>query len=317
LKKVVVTGCAGFIVSHIVESLLKTNHHVIGVDNLWTGTTKNIHEALQGAQDYHHKFEFFESDILDFSSYDGVDCVFHLAALGSVSRSLENPYLTHQANVEGHFHMLNRARKKGVKRIIYASSSSVYGSSIAEPQIEPFLGRSLSPYAATKKINEIYSEAFEQAYQIPCVGLRFFNVYGPRQDPSGSYSAVIPRWIKAMQAQEEIQIYGNGEIKRDFTYVSDVVRACWLAANAPSVMLKLSSVFNVGSGDQTTLNNLFEVIKSLTGYNKKPVYLDERPGDRKSSLADLSSVGYCLGYQPEYSLREGLKETVNYYGQTL
>jgi UDP-N-acetylglucosamine 4-epimerase len=310
-QKVVVTGAAGFIGSHLVAALLKEHEYVIGVDNLATGTTENIFKALQEAGgSSQQRFEFIESDCRNFAAYDSVDTVYHLAALGSVPRSIERPLETHQANVDGFFSAINISRKKGVRRFIYASSSSVYGSSIAEPQMEFALGKLLSPYAATKRINEIYAESFAEAYGIETIGLRFFNVYGPRQSIQGAYSAVIPRWIHAMRNNLPVEIYGTGENQRDFTYVKDVVRALLLAREAHPTMLKLSSVFNVGSGKKTSLNHLFGALKELTNYPGLPTYCPDRHGDRKSSLADLSTAYYALGYEPRYSLNQGLKETL-------
>lgn len=313
--KCVVTGACGFIGSHLVSALLRDGHDVIAVDNLWTGHTDNLYQAIQEAGPHAaSRIQYFETDVRDFCGYSHADVVFHLAALGSVPRSLERPLQTYQANADGFFMMLNRARKQGARRIVYASSSSVYGDDMPSPEghIEPMISSRLSPYAATKRLNEVLAESFSHSYGTECVGLRFFNVYGPRQNPNGPYAAVIPRWISAMKKNEPIQIYGDGEQTRDFTYVKDVVQALLKAANIVPVMLKLTSVYNVGSATAITLNFLFQVMKELTGYKLDPEYLRERPGDRKHSKACLDVVRYSLGYEPEYLIQKGLEEMIRY-----
>jgi UDP-N-acetylglucosamine 4-epimerase len=246
--KIVVTGAAGFIGSHLTHALLKRGHEVIAVDNLWTGSTKNIYEAIHPLpKEAFSRLQFFEEDVRDFNLYNKVDYVFHLAALGSVPRSIDRPLQTHQANVDAFFMTLNRARKANVKRFIYASSSSVYGDSLDPLKTEPHIGEQLSPYSASKRINEIYAESFSQAYGFDTLGLRFFNVYGPRQDPHGPYAAVIPKWIDSMKSKKSVEIYGDGNQSRDFTYVKDVVNVCLAAMGAPSDILRSTRVLNVGT----------------------------------------------------------------------
>lgn len=306
--KVVLTGCAGFIGSHLLSELLKQGYHVIGVDNLWTGNTKNIHEALQNAgPDAQSRFEFHEVDIRDYTAFAGVDYVYHLAALASVPGSIEKPLQSHQTNVDGFFLMLNRARKQEVKRFIYASSSSVYGDFLQTPQREHLIGEQLSPYAATKRINEIYAQCFSNAYGMECVGLRFFNVFGPRQSLQGSYPAVIAKWCAAMAAHHPVEIYGDGNQKRDFCYVKDVVNALVLASQAHSTMLGLGSVINVGSGTHISMNELFELLRKKFKYQLKPLYKPQRPGDRLISLANLELADIILNFKPQFSLEQGIE----------
>jgi UDP-N-acetylglucosamine 4-epimerase len=316
LKKVVVTGAAGFIGSHLVEALLKQRAtYVVAVDNLWTGNTRNLQQALSnGGPDAESRLEFHEKDVRDFNAYNDCSVVFHLAALGSVPRSIERPLQTHQANVEGFFNSLNRARKCGVKRFVYASSSSVYGDSEDSVQsLKHRLGTPLSPYAATKVINETYAQAFNRSFGMEAVGLRFFNVYGPRQNPEGEYAAVIPRWISAIRANKPIQLFGDGLRSRDFTYVSDVVDACLLAGAAHENFIKLCSIYNVGTGLTTHLLELKNLIVSLTGCPALIDHLPERIGDKRETCADITETQYCLGYKPKVSLKEGLAKTIEYY----
>jgi UDP-N-acetylglucosamine 4-epimerase len=307
-KKVIVTGCAGFIGSHLLSELLKQGYHVIGIDNLWTGNTQNIHEALQDAgTDSQSRFEFHESDIRNYSTYAGVDCVYHLAAVASVPGSIEKPLLSHQANVEGFFLMLNRARKNKVRRVVYASSSSVYGDNLSYPQREHLIGEQTSPYAATKRINEIYAQCFSKSYGMECVGLRFFNVFGTRQSIRGSYPAVVAQWASAMASGDPVEIFGDGEQKRDFTYVKDVVQALILSSEADSKLLEISSVINVGCGVPTSLNELFKILQFELQYRKDAVYKPARPGDRAVSCAHLTIAETILGFLPQFTLREGIR----------
>lgn len=311
MSKFVVTGAAGFIGSHLVADLLKQGAYVIGVDNLWTGHTYNLQDALREAgPDAESRFEFYEQDIRDFTRIPHGAIVYHLAALGSVPRSIEKPLQTHQSNVDGFFQILNLARKLGAEKFIYASSSSVYGDSEAPYQIETILGRPLSPYAATKRINEIYAQSFSQAFGMECIGLRFFNVYGPRQRSDSSYAAVIPKWIEAMKSNRMVEIFGDGHQVRDFTYVKDVIHALQLARFVPKEMSKLNPVFNVGTGRGSSLLDLFSMLKEMTGFSRDPIFTPAREGDKKQSVADLTISKYGLLYLPKYSLAQGLSETI-------
>lgn len=315
MKKIIVTGGCGFIGSHLVESLLINDHYVTVVDNLSNGTTKNLFEAYQPGLKLDKKvlsrIQFFECDVVDFDAYKGADVVFHLAGLGSIPRSLEHPLWTHESNVRGTFMVLNRARKAGVKRVIYASSSSVYGDSEVQPRTEPSIGRQLSIYSATKRMNEIQAEAFALSYGMETMGLRYFNVYGPRQHPDGDYAAVIPKWIQAMKKNEEVVIYGDGSQTRDFTYVKDIVRANFWAMGAHPNMFAAAPILNIGTGISESLIRLFEILKQLLGYNRQPSYAPARLGDRKDSLASIKAAGWAIGYEPTYNLNNGLIETVN------
>jgi UDP-N-acetylglucosamine 4-epimerase len=299
--KVLVTGAAGFIGSYLTEVLVSQRHSVVAIDNLSTGSLSNLG---------HLKGDLYIVDVRDFKNYQGIDMVFHLAALGSVPRSLQDPISTHQANVDGFFNTLYYAQQAGVKRFIYASSSSVYGDSDSSLKAERELGYQLSPYSASKRINEIYAEAFMNSYQMNTVGLRFFNVFGLRQNPNGPYSAVIPRWIHLMRNNLDVTIYGDGEQTRDFTYVRNVVQACLGAMRSPSDILKIHPTYNVGTGRSTSLNELFRILSGIIGYKKKPIYLPARAGERKHSRADTTLSQWALDYRPQWSLKDGLEEMI-------
>lgn len=311
-----VTGCAGFIGSHLTGHLLKLGHKVIGVDNLSTGFSHNIQAMLEPlSRENKKQFVFAEEDVRSFKSYKNIDCVFHLAAIGSVPRSVKRPDYTHRNNVDGFFKVLNNARKNNVGRVIYSSSSSVYGDSEELIKNEYELGRQVSPYSASKRINEIQAESFRVCYGMTVIGLRYFNVYGPRQNPNGAYAAVIPRWTQAMIENRDIIIYGDGDQTRDFTYVQDVVKANYFAIHAREDVLNASgSVYNVGTGNRTRLNELFVMLSALTGYEKKPIHMDERHGDRKHSCASPVLASWALGFAAQTSLEQGLELTI--YGKT-
>lgn len=315
-----VTGAAGFIGSHLVETLLRLGQRVTGFDNFATGRRENLVEIERdlGAENW-ARFRFVEGDIRDpaqcQSACAGMDYVLHQAALGSVPRSIERPQDTHSANVDGFVNMLIAARDAGVKRFVYASSSSVYGDSPVLPKSEANIGQPLSPYAASKWINEIYAGVFARSYGLPVVGLRYFNVFGPRQDPDGPYAAVIPRWMAALQRGENIAIFGDGETSRDFCYVANAVQANLLAA-ASAGGEAVGEAFNVAVSGRTSLNELFALLKEkLVARGAAPAtaiaeYRDFRAGDVRHSQADISKAGRLLGYAPTHSISLGLEMTV-------
>ncbi len=313
-----VTGCAGFIGSHLIEELLSLGQKVRGLDNLSTGKRENLKQVQRATSpNAWERFAMIEGDIREIETCiracRGVDYVLHQAALGSVPRSIEDPIEVHGANVTGFLNILNSAQKSRIKRFVYASSSAVYGDEKELPKVEKRIGRPLSPYAVTKYADELYAEVFERCYGLECVGLRYFNVFGPRQDPDGQYAAVIPKWIAAMQRGEKIRINGDGLTSRDFCYVDNVVQANILAAKVPSSKLD-ARVFNIAANEQVTLNELFLALSEalLTRYPKihrlKPSYGPFRAGDVRHSLADISRAKRFLGYIPEYSWAKGIQE---------
>jgi UDP-N-acetylglucosamine 4-epimerase len=321
-----VTGAAGFIGSNLVETLLKLDQRVVGLDNFSTGKERNLDEVgkLVDARQW-NQFQFIEGDIQDLElchkACRGVDYVLHQAALGSVPRSIEDPIRTHASNVTGFLNMLVAARDNKVKRFVYASSSSVYGDHAALPKVEETIGQPLSPYAATKYVNELYAEVFARCYNLETIGLRYFNVFGPRQDPGGPYAAVIPLWISALLRQTPVIINGDGETSRDFCYVANVVQANLLAAHSPTGAA--NQVYNIAVGERTTLNQLFRLLVELlnaraaAGPGQKPVYREFRAGDVRHSLADISKAQRLLGYAPTHRVREGLACAMNWYRQSL
>jgi UDP-N-acetylglucosamine/UDP-N-acetylgalactosamine 4-epimerase len=323
--KFLVTGSAGFIGSNLVESLLRSNHEVVGLDNFATGFQRNLDEvkALVSDRDW-VRFRFIEGDIRDLSAcHDacaGVDYVLHQAALGSVPRSIEDPINTNRTNIDGFLNMLVTARDAGIKRFVYAASSSTYGDHTDLPKVEDKIGKSLSPYAVTKVVNELYADVFARTYGMDCVGLRYFNVFGRRQDPDGAYAAVIPKWTSALIHGEPVFINGDGETSRDFCYIDNAVQANLLAATASHPDAG-NQVYNVAVGDRTSLNALFAAIRDtlLPHYphlaEVQPSYRDFRPGDVRHSLADISKAKDFLGYAPPHRLQEGLREAVEWYFQ--
>jgi UDP-N-acetylglucosamine 4-epimerase len=318
-----VTGSAGFIGSHLVETLLGLGQQVVGLDDFSTGRRENLREleASVGA-DAWKGHRFIEGSIaypdICRDACCGVDIVLHQAALGSVPRSIADPLATHAANVTGFLNMLAAAREAGVRRFVYASSSSVYGDHEALPKVEGVVGRPLSPYAASKCADELYAEAFGRCYAMQTVGLRYFNVFGARQDPEGPYAAVIPRWVRAMLLGKTVEIYGDGQTTRDFCYVANAVQANMLAALTDDP-LALNRVYNVAVGEQTSLRQLFEVLRSLLGADRpalrvaEPVYRPFREGDVRHSLADIAAARRLLGYEPTHTLAEGLREALSWY----
>jgi UDP-N-acetylglucosamine/UDP-N-acetylgalactosamine 4-epimerase len=326
-KAWLVTGVAGFIGSNLLETLLRMNQRVIGLDNYATGSRRNLEQVreLVGPDRWEY-FQQMDGDIRDLDhckrASQGVDYVLHQAALGSVPRSIENPIDTHAANVTGCLNMLIAARDNGVKRLVYASSSSVYGDHPDLPKVEDKIGRCLSPYAVTKRANELYAEVFARCYSLESVGLRYFNVFGPRQDPNGPYAAVIPKWIAAMIKNEPVVINGDGETTRDFCYVANVVQANLLAATAQPPGAA-NEVYNVALHARTSLNQLFALLQDqlLPCYphlkHCRPAYRDFRAGDVRHSEADISKAGRLLGYQPSHTVEQGLSEALDWYRQQL
>jgi UDP-N-acetylglucosamine/UDP-N-acetylgalactosamine 4-epimerase len=322
-----VTGSAGFIGSNLLESLLRFNQMVVGLDNYATGSPGNLEQVcdLVGAERWKH-FLKIDGDIRDLKTCKrashGVDYILHQAALGSVPRSLANPGDSHDTNVTGFLNMLVAARDSGVKRFVYASSSSVYGDHPALPKVEDAIGRCLSPYAATKRANELYAEVFARCYGLSTIGLRYFNVFGPRQDPKGPYAAVIPKWIAAMIRKEPICINGDGQTSRDFCYVANVVQANLLAATVQAPKA-INQVYNVALSARTSLNELFSLLqdKLLPWYPHlktcRPVYQDFRPGDVRHSEASISKAKRLLGYKPSHTVAQGLAEALVWYQQHL
>jgi UDP-N-acetylglucosamine 4-epimerase len=316
-----VTGAAGFIGSNLVEALLGLGQSVVGLDNFATGHRRNLDEVerLVGPQAW-SRFTFIEGDIRRVedcrAACAGVRHVLHQAALGSVPRSVEDPLATHAANATGFLNMLMAARDAGVGSFTYAASSSTYGDEPSLPKIEDVIGRALSPYAVTKLLNEIYAEVFARCYGFKSIGLRYFNVFGRRQDPEGAYAAVIPQWIATMLRGEEVFINGDGETTRDFCHVANAVQANLLAALAPEE--HRDRVYNVAVGQRTSLNQLFEgLVRQLASegvdYARQPAYRDFRAGDVRHSLADIQRAGTRLGYAPTHTLADGLNEAMPWY----
>lgn len=324
-RRWLVTGCAGFIGSNLLEALLAAGQEVVGLDNFSTGHRHNLDEVADrvGAPAW-ARFRFIEGDIRDLAACrdaaNGVDHVLHQAALGSVPRSLEDPITTNEVNIGGFLKMLVAARDAGVKSFVYAASSSTYGDHPGLPKVEDRIGKPLSPYAVTKYVDELYADVFSRAYGVSSVGLRYFNVFGRRQDPEGAYAAVIPCWIAAMIRDQEVVINGDGETSRDFCYIENVVQANVLAALAGPD--GLNQVYNVAYGDRTTLNQLFAFLaESLREqgliYDRPPRHGDFRAGDVRHSQADIGKAAQLLGYAPQYDIRGGLKQAMPWYAQFL
>jgi UDP-N-acetylglucosamine 4-epimerase len=312
-----VTGAAGFIGSNLVERLLELGQSVVGLDNFATGKPENLAD-FRGDP----RFRFVEGDVCDrdacLDALAGADVVLHEAALGSVPRSIANPLASHRANVDGFVTLLVAARDAGVKRFVYAASSSTYGDHPALPKVEEHIGRALSPYAVTKQVGELYAAVFHRVYGMETVGLRYFNVFGPRQDPEGPYAAVIPRWVGSLLEGRGCRINGDGENSRDFCFVDNVVQANLLAATVLDPAA-LGEVYNVACGQRTTLNELFALIRDEAA-RYRPEAAEATPehgppalGDVKHSLADLRKVREFLGYQPTHDLAAGLARAVAWY----
>lgn len=312
--KFLVTGGAGFIGSNIVEKILELNYKVRVLDNFSTGKKENIENFLQNSN-----FELIEGDIRDIEvckkACQGIDYVLHQAAWGSVPRSIEMPLIYEEINIKGHLNMMEAARENRIKKFVYASSSSVYGDSTILPKKEGVEGKVLSPYALTKKVNEEYAKLYFNLYGLDTIGMRYFNVFGKKQNPDGFYAAVIPKFVKQLINNERPQINGDGETSRDFTYVDNVVEA-----NLKACLANKSAsgeAFNIAYGGRETLNNLYRKLSQLLSKEIEPIYKEERKGDIKHSNADISKAREFLKYEPKYSMDRGLELTIEWYKNNL
>ncbi len=318
-----VTGVAGFIGSNLLETLLSLGQKVTGLDNFSTGFQHNLDEVKSRVTpEQWERFQFIQGDIRDLDTCRqacrGADFVLHQAALGSVPRSIEDPVNTNENNISGYLNMLVAARDEPVRRFVYAASSSTYGDHPDLPKEEDRIGNPLSPYAVTKLVNELYASVFARTYGFKTIGLRYFNIFGQRQDPDGAYAAVIPKWFASIMKQEPVYINGDGETSRDFCFIENCVQANIMAATADNDDAA-NQVYNVAFGQRTTLNELFELIRERVrekfphASDVEPVYRDFRPGDVRHSLADISKARNLLGYEPEYSVRTGLDKAARWY----
>jgi UDP-N-acetylglucosamine 4-epimerase len=314
-----ITGAAGFIGSNLLEALLQLNQKVVGLDNFSTGHQHNLDQVQRIVTTAQwQNFRFMQADICNPDDCQkacfGVDYVLHQAALGSVPRSVEDPITTNASNVTGFLNMLVAARNSKVKRFVYAASSSTYGDHLGLPKVEDHIGKPLSPYAVTKYVNELYADVFGKTFGLQSIGLRYFNVFGPRQDPEGAYAAVIPKWIASMVMGEPIYINGDGETSRDFCYIANVVQANLLAASTQNTDA-FNQVYNIAVGDRTTLNELYAQLKqnliSSCPHLKEaqPLYREFRAGDVRHSLASIDKARVRLGYEPTHSIWQGLALT--------
>ena len=318
-----ITGVAGFIGSNLLEALLKLNQRVVGLDIFATGHQHNLNEvqSLVSPKQWAN-FNFIKGDIRELAdcqkACQGVDFVLHQAALGSVPRSLEDPTATNETNISGFLNMLVAARDAKVKRFVYAASSSTYGDHPDLPKVEDKIGKPLSPYAVTKLVNELYADVFARTYGFKTIGLRYFNIFGRRQDPEGAYAAVIPKWVSSLIKDEPVYINGDGETSRDFCYIENVLQINLLAATTENPVAT-NQVYNVAVGYRTTLIQLYEALRvNLANQyphlaQAKPIYRDYRAGDVRHSLADISKASTLLGYAPKYRIGEGLKEAMEWY----
>jgi len=318
-----VTGCAGFIGSNLMEFLLKHNQKVVGLDNFSTGYQKNIDAVLTiVGEDRAKNFNFIEANTWELDSCieacRGVDIVLHQAALGSVPRSIEDPITSNQSNITGFLNMMVASKDMGIERFVYASSSSVYGDSKELPKVESRTGKLLSPYAVMKMTNELYAGVFYKNYNLETIGLRYFNVYGRRQNPKGAYSAVIPKWIGSILNKEDIFINGDGKTSRDFTYIDNVIQMNILAGLTQNREV-FGEVFNVAVGGRNTLNELYEIIvenlsKEIDDFEpSKPIYREFRAGDIRHSNADITKAKTMIGYSPTHDIYDGMSEAIRWY----
>ncbi len=322
-----VTGAAGFIGSNLVEALLRLKQSVVGLDNFSTGHQRNLDQvqALVGAEAW-NKFDFIRGDICDLDTCreacKSIDFVLHHAALGSVPRSIEDPLLSNHSNVTGFVNMLVAARDAKARRFVYAASSSTYGDHPALPKVEDQIGKPLSPYAVTKYVNELYADVFARCYGMQTVGLRYFNIFGPRQDPDGAYAAVIPKWVAAMIKNDILIVNGDGETSRDFCYVDNAVQVNILSALTANKDA-INEIYNVAVNERTTLNQLFDMQRELLAErfphleNYRPTYQDFRAGDVRHSQADIGKAQSRLGYVPSHRINDGLKSAMEWYVQDL
>ena len=318
-----VTGAAGFIGSHLVEQLLGLDQKVVGLDNFSTGKRENLALVREAVGEARWKsLRFIEGDIRSLdtcaAACDSVDVVLHQAGLGSVPRSIDKPLRTHDSNVNGFLNMLLAARDAGAGRMVYASSSAVYGDHAGLPKVEAQIGRPMSPYGLSKRMNELYADVFDACYGFRSAGLRYFNVFGPRQDPDGPYASVIPAWLGALLRGETAYVNGDGAAARDYCHVDNIVQANLLAATVEDPQA-LGQAYNVAVGEQTTLNELFDTMRTLLAQrlphlrNARPVYRAPRRGDMLLSRADVSKARRLLGYRATYDLRSGLAQTIDWY----
>tara|TARA_B100001063_G_scaffold241423_1_gene268277 strand:+ start:147 stop:1187 length:1041 start_codon:yes stop_codon:yes gene_type:complete len=326
-----VTGVAGFIGSNLLEKLLILNQKVVGLDNLDTGYQKNIEQAINDANSYQGRelsgnFTFINGDIKNIEdckkACNGVDYVLHQAALGSVPRSVEDPIASNDANITGFLNMLVASRDANIKRFVYAASSSSYGDNKDLPKIEHTIGNPLSPYAVTKLVNELYANVFAKNYGFKTIGLRYFNIFGKRQDPNSSYAAVIPKWVAAILGKEDVYINGDGKTSRDFCYIDNAIQMNLLAATTDDDEA-LDQVYNVALNDRTSLNQLYQMIEERLRQRisklkkKEPIYRDFRSGDVRHSQANISKAEKLLDYQPAYRISKGLDEAMDWYVKNL
>jgi UDP-N-acetylglucosamine 4-epimerase len=326
-----VTGVAGFIGSNLLEKLLILNQKVVGLDNFDTGHQHNIDQAIEDAnkatgKDLSSNFKFINGDIRKLDdckkACSGVDYALHQAALGSVPRSIEDPINTNRANIDGFLNMLVASKDANVKRFVYAASSSTYGDHPDLPKVEDKIGSPLSPYAVTKVVNELYANVFAKTYGFKAIGLRYFNIFGKRQDPNGAYAAVIPKWVAAILNKEDVFINGDGETSRDFCYIDNTVQINLLAATTNNEEAT-GQVYNVALNDRTSLNQLYQMIEDrlaqrIIGLEKKePIYRGFRAGDVRHSQANIDKAKALLGYQPKYMISEGMNEAMDWYVESL
>jgi UDP-N-acetylglucosamine/UDP-N-acetylgalactosamine 4-epimerase len=326
-----ITGVAGFIGSNLLEVLLTLEQKVVGLDNLETGHKHNLDKAIEDAErsiskNIRNNFKFIEGDIRNFkdclAACNGVDYVLHQAALGSVPRSIEDPLKTNSTNIDGFLNMLLASRDSKVGRFVYAASSSTYGDLDDLPKVEDKIGNPLSPYAVSKLVNELYAGVFAKTYCFQSIGLRYFNIFGKRQDPNGPYAAVIPKWASAILNKEDVFINGDGETSRDFCYIDNTVQINILAATV-SNKKALNQIYNVALNDRTSLNNLYQLIEERIIQKvpelkrRSPIYRDFRVGDVRHSQANINKAQKLLKYEPKYKVSEGIKKTIDWYLDSL